>query len=779
MGRRIYKIVILLSISAVILILKSDNSKGCGWEPMPDDYYNIFDHKLFKLPLLKPFFLSDNDFFDYDRTGPLSPETANLKTWLKHFKNLPTIDNIDDIIYKSDKNDLIKIKEFLETGNPDSLKSKYENNTLIEYWKRHDYKSDLNYLIYAKECEPYVYIDDAWKPRNMNPEKMTELSKAGEGSYLKCKNNFLRDRYVYQMVRLLHYSGKYREAIDMYDKYFENGKHDLIQYWALEHKAGCLYSLKKYAEANLLFARIFNDCPSRRITCACSFKYGSDSLYNATLKLCGSTGEKTALITLAAYRSGEVNVDAMEKIYELDPKSNYLELLLERSISEMEREILPPRYDILEEYGVDYKYEITGPFKKLAEEVSKIAKENKTKHPYLWYFAAGYIYTLSDESSKAEEFYVKAKQLCPTNDLSYINRIKIAEIISSVNALTKIDKDAEAELYTELSWLRNNRDLVKLKSKDAFYYIMSILGAKYKAQNDTIKWNLCMGAKLITDDWWNYTNKPALGYRLTKDYYREPLQQIYDFIETKNLSLFEKFLVDNYCYDEFSLREIIGTKLLLEHKYNEAVKIFNPDGYYDYLDDNFKKLPADPFIIHINDCHDCDYVGRRDRTYNKLTFAERMAELENLAKTDTSNKAKYFFLLANGYYNTTMYGNNWWAIVYSQLNHGFYENISLNLPNEFYDCSTAQEYYTKAMNAAKDSEFAAECCFMASKCEQNTFYYRVEKDSINIYDEKKYFGLKSKYRNYFKILKDKYAKTKFFKEAIEECKYFNEFVKIN
>ena len=83
------------------------------------------------------------------------------------------------------------------------------------------------------------------------------------------------------------------------------------------------------------------------------------------------------------------------------------------------------------------------------------------------------------------------------------------------------------------------------------------------------------------------------------------------------------------------------------------------------------------------------------------------------------------------------------------------------------------------MNAAKDKEFAAKCCFMASKCEQNTFYNKVKQDGISVYDTTKYFAIKSQYRNLFREMKDKYAGTQIYKEAIEECKYFDEFVKSN
>ena len=73
---------------------------------------------------------------------------------------------------------------------------------------------------------------------------------------------------------------------------------------------------------------------------------------------------------------------------------------------------------------------------------------------------------------------------------------------------------------------------------------------------------------------------------------------------------------------------------------------------------------------------------------------------------------------------------------------------------------------------------------MAAKCEQNKFYVDKGHFEYNIYyypydcEQKPEIKLQN-YRMYFKTLNDKYSKTKFFKEALKECKYFNYFVTHN
>ena len=55
------------------------------------------------------------------------------------------------------------------------------------------------------------------------------------------------------------------------------------------------------------------------------------------------------------------------------------------------------------------------------------------------------------------------------------------------------------------------------------------------------------------------------------------------------------------------------------------------------------------------------------------------------------------------------------------------------VPPQF-DCSRALEHYQLGMKQAEasgDFELAEQCCFMASKCEQNQYYISVDDDDDN------------------------------------------------
>ena len=261
------------------------------------------------------------------------------------------------------------------------------------------------------------------------------------------------------------------------------------------------------------------------------------------------------------------------------------------------------------------------------------------------------------------------------------------------------------------------------------------------------------------------------NYNLTSSPKEEPVDLLIRFIEKPDKTEYEKFLVNIYKYNLKELYDIKGTIYLSQHKFKKAVDAFN-NGYGD------DPLQADPFIIHINDCIDCDLRDKTSKDYTKKSFALRMLELDSLAESDKDNSAQYYFLMANGLYNATLFGNCWDAVAYSKDFDVWFRGELKDV--ESYDCSEAQKYYLRAMNLTSDNELAAKCCFMASKCEQNSFYIDYAEGKIKIGQDgfwKNYAKAKLEYRKNFYIMRDKYSGTDFYKEALKECKYFNDFVK--
>ena len=82
------------------------------------------------------------------------------------------------------------------------------------------------------------------------------------------------------------------------------------------------------------------------------------------------------------------------------------------------------------------------------------------------------------------------------------------------------------------------------------------------------------------------------------------------------------------------------------------------------------KRSSDKKVIKTNPFIDLTY-DREERlsiekafTTTKVAFAEEMLRLEKATQNDKANAAKYYFKMANGFYNMTHYGHAWQLVQY-------------------------------------------------------------------------------------------------------------------
>lgn len=413
------------------------------------------------------------------------------------------------------------------------------------------------------------------------------------------------------LSRLSHYTNNFNEAIKLYDVLVEKlNTTSQVKYWALSLKAGALRKLGKIADADYLFAVIFNNCPERRFLASNSLNVSfNDSLLNASLKLCKNNDEKTALLMLSEFQGNTSSFDAMQQIYQLSPKSPYLELLLSREVNRVEREELPDR----DYYNKNYKnylqeneYINKGLNRKLTEFVKNIANNKNALHPYIWYLAAGYLMTLNNENHEAPTYYYYARDNWPKNDSLNIKNIKLFEVI---NDILEIKDAAEIEQYLlkDLIWLKNNNE-------GAFLFARQKLARLHVKQGDMLRMHLLLGDN-------------DFNYNLTSSPKEEPIGLLIRFLEKPAKTEYEKFLENIYKYNVKELYDIKGTIYLRQHNFKKAFEAFD-HGYGDNV------LQADPFVIHIKDCIDCDIRDKTPKDYTKKSFALKMLELDSLIKSD-------------------------------------------------------------------------------------------------------------------------------------------------
>ena len=556
MKKGIFKISFLFFVSIAILLLNSDNSQSCGWDWEGDDYYSIFNEKLIHLPSLEPFFLSDYLYHPYEDSSYFDGKKINLEEWEKYFGKDVKINDIEKVLYATKKEDLIELKYAVTTNNNLLVKEKWQSNSLVKFWAKDKNHNSLDYFIYAKEIEPLVE-EYYWEIPKRDTTLMLSLIDEGIQSYNQVDDNFLKLRYAFQAIRLSHYTNNFENAIILFDTLVENlNEESIIKYWALSLKAGALKNLGRMAEANYYFAFVFHYCPERRFLASNSLNVSfKDSLLFESLKFCRNNDEMTALWMLSEFKGPTPALDAMKNIYELNPKSPYLELLLNREVIRVEREVLPSS----DYYWNNYKDYLKGNDyidqdlnKKITALVKSIATGRKTLHPYVWYLAAGYLMILNGENHGAPTFFMYARDYWPASDSLNRKNIQLFETTNYIIGLQSVY--AESSILKNMIWLKNN-------NQAAFLFARQKLAKLYAREVDIVRTHLLLG-----DERFNYD--------LTSSPKEEPVDNLITFLEKPVKTEYEEFLTSIYNYNARELYDIKGTILLSQHRFKEALEAF-------------------------------------------------------------------------------------------------------------------------------------------------------------------------------------------------------------
>jgi hypothetical protein len=161
--------------------------------------------------------------------------------------------------------------------------------------------------------------------------------------------------------------------------------------------------------------------------------------------------------------------------------------------------------------------------------------------------------------------------------------------------------------------------------------------------------------------------------------------------------------------------------------------------------------------------------------YTRTKVANSLLRLYTMAKQN--NSAEDYFKLGLAYYNMSYYGVSWSLMGYYRYSSGL---------NGFYDMSVPQQFFDKAISTGGlNREMKAKAHFMLARCEQNQFCNGTD-ISRNYRSYNGYFNdgfdrfqdeiRSSGYRENFEILKNQYSNTRFYRELIKECKYFDYYV---
>ena len=680
-------------------------------------------------------------------------QQGNVQEWQDRICKKAKIPDIDYLIYIASVRDLERLKTSIVSPSV-KLGGRLASNTFARFLVRNKCVETVDYLVFAKDCEPYVGQLDPWKNEKRDVESMEFLIQDGLEKFKEVESHYIKLRYAFQIIRLIHYAKQHKRVLETYEYLMPKIDNDpsIIEDWIECHRAGAMMSLDRKVEASYLFSKIFGDCPSRRRQAYQSFRLETEEEWEQCLKLCKTDRERANLYAMRANERTSNIAQEMYHVYRFDPDNENLELLLIQELKRLETDLLGVQFNDNKAYnqrnfGIPRteagKYVLD-----LKDFVQMVLSENKVPKPGLWKVAEGYLEMLAGNYYSAARTFEHARKMVTSDTLAQqLEVFEMALQISSYNEVNDAIEREAAQLY------RN--DLF-----EEFGDFRDFMGDRF--------------AKLYADK--GYPGKSFIMHHPLEDLKPNPkLEIIEDLIRVARKprqNRFERAMVTSPYNDtttiENDLLEMKATYFLNNFMVEAAMETMLEMNREEW--DNYGLHY--PFVDRIHDCVHCP-LPDSVTVLNKGQLMDRIIDLEYRARAEPREAARYYYQLGLAYYNMTYFGNAWKVTDYFRSGSSLprWNNQSRSdvmyhpdFPygnKENFDCSKALYYFEKARVATQDPILGAKATYMAAKCERNEHYVNGTQRTFQ----------------YFEMLRNNFSATNAFKrQVIEECRHFSAYI---
>ena len=769
------QILLVLLILAPVAV-----SDACGPRPVSFYGYTFLNQNIFlkkekekkkkngeEVPVVAVFDGLFMGFFE-KKDSVLADE--NLAEWEERYCGLVKKEDLRFIIYRSS---IIDLQLLLTNTKSKSLvvPHRLRGNSFAEYIWENKCTENVEYLIFAKQCEPYVTAGDKWAVIRRDTAAMRRLIRIGQQQFNRAKSHYMRLRYAYQIIRLAHYAGQYEQTLRLYDKLLpkidrqdSRFNQSIIPWWIEGHRAGALMALGRRPEASYLYAKIFRYCPGRRQSAYLSFSIRTDEEWKRCLQLCQSDEERAMLYAIRAANPKSRALEEMQAIYRLDPKSPQLELLLLQEMRKVERELLGLKFNSHRRQNKRYlgipSQDIGIYVVDLQAFVRKCREEAKVQRPELWHLAEGYLQFLAGDFYAADKTFLAVS--AKINDLKLREQLEVFRLAMEIARFDQPEPAVEEMAYRIMkeNELYHRYPGFRAYLRDKMRYLYEQSGQNAKA--------------LLT-----YKSLTPLKVNPVPDMVEELLV----VLQKPKRSNFERLLTEHFSLsDLFDLKAVL---LMSQGQWEAASKVYALIPATEWA----KYGRYNPFVENF---HDRTNIGqKRDSLLknihlNRGELIKTLNDLEFEAKGNPDKAPRLYYKLGLAHYNMSYFGYEWKAMDYfrsratwDHLNkgkRGVYSHPRFPLGNlENTDLSRALFFFEKCRLLAQSNELKAKAAFQAARCEQKLFFltdrYQPPPCCNRIPQ------LPDDYLRNFNLLKEAFSDTDFYQWIIEECKYFEMFAK--
>lgn len=657
----------------VLLVVSPEHTKACGFYLLGEEY---------RIALLNPYLLGDDysAFFyssEYlhkmENYSKGADRRANVSAWAQELGNGVTADDAFAIIYQAG------LEEWVDAaaGNvPATFKS---NPAWIAVSKR---PAIQEYLLWAKAYEkPGFYDPWADEPDDQGKfggYRQNFLIRAQEGYKKAASNNFLRQRWAYQLLLLARYDDRWDDVRRLHREHFA-GKDGPLAVWASFQAAPAWTDEGKQLIA---YANAFAYAPEKAFAAYNrSLKNFDPENYNDAVH---SNEESANLYVLQAVKNPGPALLAIQNAYELAPDHHLIELLLVREINKLEDWLMTnqltnneppvqlyedPNFDTFEQYQADrerlrkkaHKGDLNY-LKRLRSFLSEYEARPGRKdfirllraHTALmdddFYRAMLYSNGLDQGDTPLADQARIIRYLASIQSGEVNNQRQNEYVAATLPRLMKQFPVSSADYYWEEGYVSiyGNAGLALPRITSQYYAAQGDTATAFFLHNlsSDLAYNSGWASEYYTDiDYLDRTISPAVSDKiiavLSGKHDDEPLYA---------------FLRRTARVHANAVRDVAGTVALRRNDPEQAARYFSaiPASWYAGAYEFSAYLDQSPFSL----------PGNSPQVFpGKLAVAKRLAELKTLADTGDAEACK---MLGTAWANMSYYGNTWMMLSYGQ-----------------------------------------------------------------------------------------------------------------
>ncbi|GAB4025479.1 hypothetical protein [Spirosoma gilvum] len=656
--------------------------------------------------------------------------------------------------------------------------------------------------------------------------RLPQLLEEAKSTYKTTNDAFLKERYAFQAVKLACELADYKQASNLYDQLVKPlPKKTFMSDWALCRRAGASLALGDTSLAIYEFAQVFDRCPSRRRAAETSLRKYGIKFHDEALQYAKTDGERAAVYALCAIQPGQDALELLKALVHLAPKNPLVELVMAREINRNEYYFFidGPEYMSstmsMEPDSVGFvgrKAESVTYFDKLRSFALESAESKELGDGAFWYTAAAYLDYIGKDYKESQTHLDQAAQL-PTNNPNLKKQIALQRMLLLAAQTSAMTPEVENQL---IGYLEEFDTTQSFRLNNAFVATCKQFASIYQQKQETkTGWfSSCSRSKTSDVDGPSQAKAYLLTMLTTQgngDFSSigDPIaiedsipsitvQQTLVYANQKSLTDFDKRLLKLSGLTNDYLNLLLGRRLMMEHHYAEAADVFAKIDPKTWENDAFNTFfTRNPFAVKMPRLQGKGMsfpAESEENAYTPVTFARRMAELEQQAKGASGDKAaELYYQLGCGAWNMSWYGNAW-LVTKSFWSGG--EPPVYNTPTDptakqkrfdelmntdYYTTTTARTYFEKSAKSAKTPALADRSAYMAARCEANAFSLQKSIEQVRngyVYEEDSTFVKnmlalrKTKYAQYYKDFFNNHTRSPFNQEMIRECAMYKDFL---